>query len=244
MLRPNIICTGDMTAYCADPSETVQLLRDAGVHVVLGNCEETIGNDTGDCGCGFIDGSTCDLLSPQWHNFALRRIEDTTKQWMRNRPPQISFCVAGLNVIAIHGGFKKINRYVFPSSDETIFGDEFSQSTANVIIAGHAGVPFNHTGKNQLWHNAGVIGMPANDGTNRGWYSLLEPQQHGIKFSHIPLNYDHNTASEKIRATHALPNDYADALDTGLWPSDDIMPPDDRQRRGIPLAPETIVWSR
>lgn len=34
-----IVCTGDTVAYCADPVATVALLREAGVHVVMGNCE-------------------------------------------------------------------------------------------------------------------------------------------------------------------------------------------------------------
>ena len=35
----NIICTGDVVAYAANPEETAQLIRGAGIHVVAGNCE-------------------------------------------------------------------------------------------------------------------------------------------------------------------------------------------------------------
>lgn len=38
----NTICTGDVVAYCADPVATVDEVRDWGVHVVMGNCEESL----------------------------------------------------------------------------------------------------------------------------------------------------------------------------------------------------------
>ena len=41
----NIICTGDVVAYCGEPAATVEAIRAAGIHVVMGNCEESLGND-------------------------------------------------------------------------------------------------------------------------------------------------------------------------------------------------------
>jgi hypothetical protein len=35
--RERIICTGDVAAYCGDPYATTELVRDAGIHVVMGN---------------------------------------------------------------------------------------------------------------------------------------------------------------------------------------------------------------
>ena len=35
-----IVCTGDVVAYCADPVATIDAIRDTGIHVVMGNCED------------------------------------------------------------------------------------------------------------------------------------------------------------------------------------------------------------
>lgn len=43
-----IICTGDVVAYCAEPRETVQLVRDWQIAVVQGNCEESLGAEAPD----------------------------------------------------------------------------------------------------------------------------------------------------------------------------------------------------
>ncbi len=37
-----VICTGDIVAYCGNPEETVSLVRDWGCHIVMGNCEESL----------------------------------------------------------------------------------------------------------------------------------------------------------------------------------------------------------
>ncbi len=62
-IQPNhVICTGDLVAYCGQPEKTVNLIRDWGCHVVTGNCEESVGNDMSDCGCGFEADSVCATL--------------------------------------------------------------------------------------------------------------------------------------------------------------------------------------
>ena len=37
-----VICTGDLAAYCANPSETIDIVRASGIHVVAGNCDHFI----------------------------------------------------------------------------------------------------------------------------------------------------------------------------------------------------------
>ena len=56
----NLICTGDVIAYCGAPSATVNLVRKSGCVVVAGNCEIQLA--AGVLDCGFEDGSACDLF--------------------------------------------------------------------------------------------------------------------------------------------------------------------------------------
>ncbi|WP_425070852.1 metallophosphoesterase family protein [Sagittula sp. S175] len=58
-----VVCTGDVVAYCGDPAATVAEVRDWGCHVLAGNCERQLAENAEDCGCGFDEGSTCDVLS-------------------------------------------------------------------------------------------------------------------------------------------------------------------------------------
>ena len=61
-------------------------------------------------------------------------------------------------------------------------------------------MPFTQTLGSRLWHNPGAIGMPANDGTPRGWYSILAAEDGGIDIALHALDYDHAAAA----GAHAL----------------------------------------
>jgi hypothetical protein len=91
-----IICTGDVVAYAADPAATVDLVRNAGIHVVMGNCEESLGTNAADCGCGFASGSACDLLSVAWYAHADAVLDNAARAWMRGLPRRIEIVMGAV----------------------------------------------------------------------------------------------------------------------------------------------------
>ena len=228
-----VICSGDIVAYCAEPAETVDLIRDWGIHVVMGNCEESLGLGEADCGCGFDEGSSCSTLALAWYAYAERRIDDAQRRWMRELPRSLDFEVANLRFKLVHGSVERINEFVFSSTDGRAKLAQIRAAKADVVVGGHAGIPFGQAIGDYYWLNAGVIGMPANDGTPDGWSLLLEPRPGSVEASWHRLAYDHAAAS---RATIAagMP-EYGRALADGLWPSEDILPPAERRQRGQPL---------
>ncbi|HEX6979569.1 MAG TPA: metallophosphoesterase family protein [Alphaproteobacteria bacterium] len=235
------ICTGDVVAYGADPQAVVDLIRGWGCIVVTGNCEEALAADAADCGCGFAEGSTCAALSVAWFAAARRDLSAAAKRWMGQLPRRVAFRLAGRRLVAIHGGAEQINQFIFASTsaDEKI--RQLDALGADGIVAGHCGLPFSQLVGGRLWHNAGAIGMPANDGTPRVWFSVLTPAAAGIMVTHHALNYDHATAAAKMN-DRGYPAAYASCLGTGLWPSCDILPEPERAQRGQPLAPGGLFW--
>ncbi|MEM7222353.1 MAG: metallophosphoesterase family protein [Pseudomonadota bacterium] len=235
------ICTGDIVAYCADAQATSRLVMESGIHVVMGNCEESLGMAADACGCGFEDGSACDLMAARWYRHALETLAPAARAWMAARPRFIRFTMAGRRFLVVHGAASAINRFVFPATSAAEKQAELALAGVDAIVAGHSGLPFTQNIGRRLWHNPGAIGLPANDGTPRVWYSVLAPSADGIEIGHRPLGYDHLTAARKIRAA-GLPAAYAEALESGLWPSDEIMPLADRARRGQALAFRDQLW--
>jgi len=236
-----MICTGDLAAYAADPDGVATMLRAAGTPIVMGNVEESLGVAADDCHCGFADGSTCSVLAAHWYRYAESAVSADIKAWMRGLPRRIDFTLGGARFAVIHGGVSEINRFVFPATPPDVKAAELDVARTDAVIGGHSGLPFNEIVGGRLWHNPGVVGLPANDGTPRVWYSLLTPQKNGIAVEIRALAYDHTAAAAAIRAVD-LPPDYAEALETGLWPSDDVMPEADRTRRGVALEPSRILW--
>jgi predicted phosphodiesterase len=234
-----IICTGDVVAYCAEPEETTALVRAWGIHCIAGNCEEQLAAGGVDCGCGFEEGSACDLLAKGWYPFANARVSDVSRRWMAELPAALGFRYAGATFRVIHGGVAQTNKFVFASEVETL-SDELSSTSADVIVAGHSGLPFIAKSGLRVWFNPGVIGMPANDGQPAVWYGLISGRDDGIKLETRRLVYDHDKAAATLRRSgHA--NGYARTLVTGLWPSLDVLPPAERATTGKRLRPKAIT---
>ena len=235
------ICTGDVVAYCADPAATVAAIRAAGVRVVMGNVEQALGNDASECGCDFSVGSTAAADARSWYAFAGAEIDAGARRWMAGLPDAIYFTLARRRLVAVHGAPSRINRFLYASSPAAELTAEIAASGCDGVISGHCGLPFTRVIEGRLWVSAGAVGMPANDGTPRTWFSLLQPDGDGILVEHRALAYDHRRAAAKMRA-RGLPEGYARAIESGICPNPDILPAVERARGGIALAPEPVAW--
>ncbi len=230
----NIICTGDTVAYCADPDAVVSVLREWGIAVVLGNCEQSLSLGRADCGCGFEEGSACSVLAAQWYEYASRHLDASHRLWMQSLAPVINFRLRGQRFAVIHGGLRNINEFVFASSSVERKRRDITTAQTDNIIAGHCGLPFGQRFVDKHWLNAGVIGMPANDGTMDGWYLLLDQNRGGARADWHRLAYDAPAAARKMRDVNLSP-EYGRALLTGLWPSMDVLPEAEQSQRGTRL---------
>ncbi|TCS63444.1 metallophosphoesterase family protein [Varunaivibrio sulfuroxidans] len=237
-----IFCTGDVVAYGADPQATVDLIARSEIHVVQGNCEYALGQDRADCGCGFPEGGACDTLSRRWYAYARARISADARTWMRALPPRLDLLIGGARLAVVHATPTSRNAFVYASTPAREKYAEIQKSGADGVIAGHGGIPFTQIIDGRLWHNAGVIGLPANDGRADVWYAILDPDDDGgLMVEHHALRYDAATAATAMRAA-GLGEDYAGALESGLWPSMDSLPQGERKNRGAPLSAPPTRW--
>ncbi len=231
----HVICTGDVAAYCGEPERTSQLLMQFGCHTVFGNCEDSLGYRLDDCSCGFEEGTACDVLAGHWYAHADATLSDTSRAWMRQAHRRITFTMADARIAVVHASLNSLNEFVFASTAmDAGFGDY------DGIIGGHSGLPFTITSEERFWHNAGATGMPANDGTSRVWYSILNPVDGAIDIRHFALNYDQAAAADAMRRA-GLPMGYAKGLETGLWLGLDVLPRFERDQAGQALTPPDIV---
>jgi predicted phosphodiesterase/pyruvate-formate lyase-activating enzyme len=236
-----IICTGDLVAYGGDPVATIGLVRRAGIQVVMGNCDEQLAQGAQDCGCGYPAGSACERLSSAWFAHADREVGSDARLWLAGLPRRIDLAIGGTRLAVIHGSVSRINQFVFASTAAATKRRELALAGADGVIAGHCGLPFSQTIDGRLWHNAGVVGLPAHDGTPRVWYSLLVPVAGSVQIEHCALAYDHHAAAAAM-ARAGLPPDYRVALARGLWPSCDVLPFREITESGIAIEPGSLLW--
>jgi predicted phosphodiesterase len=220
-----MICTGDIVADCADPMGSVAAIRNAEIPVIAGNCEKQLAAGAMDCGCGFTDGSACDVLSAGWFGFADRHVTARARAWMADLPDVVTFRHAGQRYAVIHGGLTDISRFIWSVSDIDVFEHEIKAIEGDVgaidrIVAGHSGIAFDRMIGRHRWINAGVIGMPPNAGNATTQYVTLVD---GV-VSICDLTYDVSGAVAAMENT-GLVQGYHTALQTGIWPSQDVLPP-------------------
>ena len=239
-VAPNhIICSGDAVAYCAAPQASVDLLREARVFAIMGNREESLAAE--DCDCGFDERSLCGLLSRQWYDYCRKRLDRAAKDWMAGLPRQALLEIGGRRLLLVQGAPGAVSRFVFASTPWSEKAAAIAAADVDGIIGGHAGLPFAPLAEDRLWLNSGALGMPANDGTPRGWFALLEAAPKGLTITLQALAYDHEAAAAEM-AKRGLRTGYADCLTTGLWPSLDVLPREERSASGQALKEQRLFW--
>jgi alkylhydroperoxidase/carboxymuconolactone decarboxylase family protein len=250
----NVICCGDTPGYCAEPQECLDLLEEWGCPAIAGNVETNLVNGTDDCGCGFGDGSRCDMFAKLWYTYAAKNVTEKNLAFMAGMPDILRFEYAGKKVMALHGSPENQSAFVWRSTDANEKAQWCADAGADVLVGGHSGLPFAEVlqraeqikpqtlspkPQTSYWLNAGVIGMPANDGTPDTWYLTLD-DTNGFNFNFHRLSYDHRAAKAKMIDDRRLPVAYAATLTTGIWDNTEIMPAAEEKREGIPLDSKTL----
>ncbi len=237
-----ILCTGDVIAYCGEPAETLDLIADSGIQVIMGNCEEALSANQDNCGCGFDAGTQCEVLSVQWFNFASGQVNQDQRHWMADLPRQVFVEIGGRKMLATHAGTSSINEFIFASSSAETKLAQMVAADVDGMITGHSGIAFAQVLSSRLWLNAGAIGIPANDGTARVWYAIVEEKQGRIDVQIRSLTYD-PSPSIKAMDERGLASGYRDSLSTGLWPSMDVLPQTETRQVGVALDEVQLKWS-
>jgi hypothetical protein len=223
-----IICIGDVVGYSADPLATVRLIRAAGIQVVMGGSEEQLGTSIG---AGEVP----------WFGFCRTALGEAERAWMRDLPRRLELDIAGRRLLVMHSGIDKTGRCVFASTPDAEVELQLDLAGVDGVVGSRCGLPFSRLLNGRLWHDPGAIGRPANDGTPRGWFSVLTPERGGLWVEHVALDYDHMAAAAKMRQA-GLPGGDAAAVETGFWPSPEALPTAERQQQGHPIGEGAIVW--
>jgi predicted phosphodiesterase len=230
----NIICTGDLVAYCAQPLACLNFTKNWGIHCIAGNVEINLYQNDEDCGCNFFEGGRCDIFSRQWYPYLKNQISQTEMEWMASLPHFLQFNYAGKKVFVVHGSYANTSEFIFKSTPWEIKKNNFDSTDADVIIAGHCGIPFTDEHENKVWINAGVIGMPANDGSTNVWYCILDDANGKFSYQILPLQYEFEKAADLFDNT-PLPQTYKQTLLTGIWDNCEILPPTEAKQQGKSL---------
>jgi diadenosine tetraphosphatase ApaH/serine/threonine PP2A family protein phosphatase len=231
----HLVCLGDLGAFGPNPDKVFPLLIDAGVLTLQGNYDHSIGNNLPDCQCGYTDPAdnhyarlsyryTYDKTSARW------------RPWLAALPQVIRFDLSaedgtGRRVLCCHGSPRKANEFLWQSTTPTHLLEKFcEQHQADIIVATHTGLPWlRRLDGGRLFVNCGVLGRPANDGTPRVGYTMLDTRGPELA-EYIALDYDHQALAAEMRA-ESLPKPFIETILTGWWTTClEILPAKERIR--------------
>lgn len=214
-----MICLGDLGAFGPHPNQVFPLLHDYSIDCLQGNYDDSIGHALNDCQCGYTD--------PQDNHFAqisydytLANTSRENRAYLRTLPQQVRLEIAGKRVLCCHGSPRRVNEFLWESTTSEAFLEwMFEENEADVILATHTGLHWQHQlSDGRLFVNVGVLGRPANDGTQNVWYTMLSEtaESEDLMVEFHPVHYDVERVCAMMRAEQ-LPEQFIETLQTGWW---------------------------
>src|SRR5665811_1417389 len=109
---PITISLGDLVGYGPSPNEVALLVRDRGIPSLMGNYDQGIGSETGDCGCVYkTDEQRAEgAVSLAWTQEV---VTGEVKAYLRTLEDHFTLATSAGDLLAVHGSPRRINEYLF-----------------------------------------------------------------------------------------------------------------------------------
>jgi len=209
----SVFCLGDLVGYGADPNGVIDLIRDRGIPCILGNYDEGVGWDTGDCGCYYVD-AEARRIGEASYAFTVAAVTPDRKAFLRTLPRDLHVDLAGKRIHLVHGSPRRINEYLLRDRDERTYLRLAQNEPDDVLAFGHTHDPWFRRYGGKLFVNDGSVGRPK-DGNPRAAYAVLSAApREAIEVEITRVAYDVEAAAAAVVAA-GLPAALAEMLRRG-----------------------------
>jgi putative phosphoesterase len=206
-------CLGDLVGYGPDPNGVIDLIRGADIPTIMGNYDDGIGWERGDCGC-FYATAEAKRLGAASYAFTVREVTNDRKAFLRGLPGELHLTPGGARLHLVHGSPRKINEYLLRDRDERTFVRLAQTETDDVLVFGHTHDPWHRTIGDVLFVNVGSVGRPK-DGDPRAMYTVLRSGAgRHVEVETVRVVYDIEATAQAIVAA-GLPVELAEAARKG-----------------------------
>jgi predicted phosphodiesterase len=199
---PATISLGDLVGYGPSPNEVALLVRDRGIPSLMGNYDQGIGFQTGDCGCVYkTDEQRAEgAASLAWTQEVA---SDEVKAYLRTLEDHFTFKTPSGEILAVHGSPRRINEYLFEDRPASAMERMARDYPYPAILFGHTHVPYARKVGETTFVNVGSGGRPK-DGDWRVCYAIVDPAGLGqgegfVEFVRVP--YDHERLLDQLSST-------------------------------------------
>ena len=203
-----VYCLGDLVGYGPRPNEVIETLIASGIQTVMGNYDEGVGYEKGDCGCAYVteeekqDGQK----SIEW---TTEQVTPQNKRYLRTLQDKIEFTVNGYKILLVHGSPRRNNEYLYEDRPERSLTRMLESLDADILVCGHTHKPYHRIVNGIHIINEGSVGKPK-DGDPRACYAVIELDE-TISVEFRRVEYPVASVTEEIIKA-GLPRAFADAL--------------------------------
>ncbi len=204
-------CLGDLVGYGPTPNKVIDTIRFLRFPTVMGNYDEGVGFDRGDCGCAYVtdEDKINGQASIEW---TTERVTPDNKEFLRNLLGKIEFTVDGLRFLLIHGSPRRINEYLYEDRPEASLMRILDPLDIDVMVCGHTHKQYHRQVAGIHIINDGSVGKPK-DGDPRACYAILDTDE-ALSVEFRRVEYPIGLVAKRIIDT-GLPRAFAETLRTG-----------------------------
>ena len=214
-----VYCLGDLVGYGPDPNGVIDLIRSESIPTIMGNYDDGVGWERGDCGC-FYATAEAKRVGEASYAFTVGEVTDDRKAFLRDLPRERHITWGGTTIHLVHGSPRKINEYLLRDRDERTFLRLAEAETDDVLVFGHTHDPWWRMIAGVLFVNVGSVGRPK-DGDPRAMYTVLWASEQTVgdsppvEVEAARVAYDVEATASGIEAV-GLPRELADAVRRGI----------------------------
>lgn len=227
-----IYCLGDVGAFGPYPDRSVELLREAGIPIVQGNYDRSVGLRRGDCACGYTDPRD-NRFAALSYAYTFRNTSERNKDFLAALPDEVRLRGPnGERILLCHGSPRRQNEFLWESlSPDPFLARLLDDAGCDVLAVTHTGLPWKRRlPGGRLVVNVGAIGRPANDGRTHVWYAVLDLSAGEPDALFIPLPYNCERLAAQMRA-EKIAEPFVETIETGWWTTClEILPAKERAR--------------
>ncbi|MCW4013357.1 MAG: metallophosphatase family protein [Candidatus Bathyarchaeota archaeon] len=206
----HVFCLGDLVGYGPRPNEVIETIREAKIPTVLGNYDDGVGYERGECGCAYV--TYVEKRNGQRSiDWTTKQVSPENKAFLRNLKDKIEFETNGYRILLVHGSPRRINEYLYEDRPERSLSRMLESVEADVVVCGHTHKPYHRQVAGVHLINDGSVGKPK-DGDPRACYALITLDDAVlVEFRRVGYPVE-SVVDEIIEA--GLPEAFAEALRT------------------------------
>jgi predicted phosphodiesterase len=208
---------GDLGGFGPYPDRVFSILKEFNIQCIQGNYEESLIARASDCGCGYTHPKD-NYYAALSYDYTDKNLSNENRKLLESFPKQLQFQLGPLTVHLCHGSPRRTNEFLWESTTANAFVQVLARDLKfDILACTHTGIPWKREFEPSKWIvNVGVLGRPANNGTQGVGYTEISWENSKPKIEYVDVHYDWQNLALDMKKEN-LPQEFIDTITQGFW---------------------------